>query len=75
VGFDVVMCNMISANMLPLLPQLHVLLAPGGVAVLSGLLAIETSDITETLSSLGLEVTGGRVLGEWGSLVVTVQGR
>ncbi len=74
-GFDVVRCTMISANMLPLLPQLHVLLAPGGVAVLSGLLAIETSDITETLSSLGLEVTGGRVLGEWGSLVVTVQGR
>jgi len=75
VGFDIVMCNMISANMLPLLPQMQTLLAPGGVAVLSGLLAIETHDITETLSSLGLGVTGGRVLGEWGSLVVMVQGR
>jgi ribosomal protein L11 methylase PrmA len=66
---------MISANMLPLLPRLQALLAPGGLAVLSGLLAIEKNDITETLSSLGLEDTGGRVLGEWGSLVVTAQGR
>jgi len=75
VEFDIGMCNMISANMLPVLPQLKTLLAPGGVAVLSGLLAIEIHDITERLLSLGLEVTGGRVLGEWGSLVVTVQGR
>jgi ribosomal protein L11 methyltransferase len=75
VGFDIVMCNMISANMVPILPQLQALLAPGGVAVLSGLLAIETDDITETLSSLCLEVAGGRALGEWVSLVVTVQGR
>jgi ribosomal protein L11 methyltransferase len=75
VEFDIGMCNMISANMLPVLPQLKTLLAPGGVAVLSGLLVIEIHDITERLLSLGLEVTGGRVLGEWGSLVVTVQGR
>jgi ribosomal protein L11 methyltransferase len=75
VGFDIVMCNMISANMLPLLPQMQTLLAPGGVAVLSGLLAIETHEIIETLSSLGLGVTGGLVLGEWGSLVVMVQAR
>jgi ribosomal protein L11 methyltransferase len=75
VDFDIVMCNMISANMLPLLPQLQALLAPGGMAVLSGLLAIEKHDITEKLLSRGLEVTGGQVLGEWGSLVVTVQGR
>ena len=75
VDFDIVMCNMISVNMLPLLPRLQALLAPGGLAVLSGLLAIEKNDITETLASLGLEDTGGRVLGEWGSLVVTAQGR
>ena len=75
VEFDIVMCNMISANLLPVLPQFRAFLEPGGMAVLSGLLAIETLDITETLSSLGLEVTGGRVLGEWGSLVVTVRGR
>ena len=75
VDFDIVMCNMISANMLPVLPQLQALLAPSGVAVLSGLLAIERQDTTERLLSLGLEVTGGRVLGEWGSLVVMVQGR
>jgi len=75
VDFDIVMCNMISANMLPVLPQLQALLAPSGVAVLSGLLAIEKQDTTERLLSLGLEVTGGRVLGEWRSLVVMVQGR
>jgi len=75
VGFDIVLCNMIFANMLPVLPQLQGLLAPDGVAVLSGLLATDASDITETLRSHRLEVTGERVLGEWASLVVVVSGR
>jgi len=75
VEFDIIMCNMISANMVPILPQLQALLVPGGVAVLSGLLAIETGDITETLSSLCLEVAGGQALGEWVSLVAMAQGR
>ena len=75
VGFDIVMCNMVSTNMVPVLPQLQSLMAAGGLTVLSGLLAIETGDITETLSSLCLEVVGGRALGEWVSLVVTVQCR
>ncbi len=74
VGFDIVFCNMIFANMLPILPQLHGLLAPDGVAVLSGLLATDASDITDTLRSHRLEVTSERVLGEWTSLVV-VSGR
>ena len=71
VDFDIVLCNMIFANMLPVLPQLHGLLAPDGVAVLSGLLATDAGDITETLMSHRLEVTGERVLGEWASLVVS----
>jgi len=75
VGFDVVMCNMISTEMRPVLPQLPALLAPDGVAVLSGLLAVETHDIAEALSPLRLEVRGERTLGEWTSLVVAVPGR
>ena len=74
VGFDIVLCNMIFANMLPVLPQLRRLLAPDGVAVLSGLLVIDASDITETLRLHHLEVSGKRVCGEWTSLVV-VSGR
>jgi ribosomal protein L11 methyltransferase len=75
VGFDVVMCNMISTEMRPVLPQLPGFLAPDGVAVLSGLLAVETHDIAEALSPLRLEVRGERTLGEWASLVVAVPGR
>ena len=44
----------------------------GALVVLSGLLASETRDITERLPSIGLEVTGERVLGEWTSLVTAV---
>jgi ribosomal protein L11 methyltransferase len=75
VDFDIVLCNMIFTNMLPVLPQLQGLVAPDGVAVLSGLLATDASDITESLRSHRLEVTGERVLGEWTSLVVVVSGR
>ena len=74
VGFDIVLCNMIFANMLPVFPQLRRLLAPDGVAVLSGLLVIDASDITETLRLHHLEVSGKRVCGEWTSLGV-VSGR
>jgi len=73
--FDIVLCNMISANTKPLLPQLQSLLAPDGVAVLSGLLATETKDFTERLRSHRLESTGERGLGEWTSLVAVVSGR
>jgi len=73
--FNIVLCNMIFANMLPILPQLRGFLAPDGVAVLSGLLATERSEITEALRLHRLEVTGERSLGEWMSVVAVASGR
>ncbi len=73
--FNIVLCNMIFANMLPVLPQLQGFLAPDGVAVLSGLLVTESSDITEALRLHHLEVTRERSLGEWMSVVAVASGR
>jgi ribosomal protein L11 methylase PrmA len=66
---------MIFANMLPVLPQLQGFLAADGVAVLSGLLATERSEITEALRLHRLEVTAERSLGEWMSVVAVALGR
>lgn len=73
--FNIVLCNMIFANMLPVLPQLQGSLAPNGVAVLSGLLATERSEITKALRLHRLVVTGQRSLGEWMSLVAVASDR
>jgi ribosomal protein L11 methyltransferase len=73
--FNIVLCNMILANMLPVLPQLQGFLAPDGMAVLSGLLVTERSEISEALRLHRLEVTSERSLGEWMSVVAVASGR
>jgi ribosomal protein L11 methyltransferase len=73
--FNIVLCNMILANMLPVLPRLQGFLAPDGMAVLSGLLVTERSEISEALRLHRLEVTSERSLGEWMSVVAVASGR
>ena len=70
VEFDIVVCNMISANFIPLLEDLKRLLAPAGRLVLSGLLGVETEAILEVLGEHGFELRSQAVLGEWTSLTV-----
>lgn len=72
-GFDVVLCNMIMANFVPLLGGIRQALASGGVAVLSGLLVAEIDSAKEALGLAGLVVRSERRLAEWASLVATVE--
>jgi ribosomal protein L11 methyltransferase len=69
--FDLVLCNMIWERMRPLLPALRRLTAPGGLAVLSGLLRSQEEPVAAELERLGLPVSRRRTLEEWLALVVT----
>jgi len=69
-SFGLVLCNMIWEKMRPLLPRIFQLLAPGGVAVLSGMLAAQETPAVEELHAHGFAVTARRELGEWLALVV-----
>ena len=63
--FDVVLCNMVSGLLLPLLGELRRLTRGGGTLVLAGFLAAERARVLREIGAVGLEVTGERTLGEW----------
>jgi ribosomal protein L11 methyltransferase len=69
-AFDIVVCNMISANFIPLLEDLKRLLASAGRLVLSGLLRVETGTVSNILAEHGFELRSQAVLGEWMSMTV-----
>lgn len=66
--FDIVVCNMISKNFIPLLEDLRRLLASAGRLVLSGLLHVETEAVSKVLDEHGFEPGSQAVMGEWTSL-------
>ncbi|HVR10443.1 MAG TPA: 50S ribosomal protein L11 methyltransferase [Thermoanaerobaculia bacterium] len=71
VGFDVVAVNVVPEEIQPDLADLLPLLAPGGVLILSGLLAERAAETSARLAALGLVEAGegGRVAaGDWVAL-------
>jgi ribosomal protein L11 methyltransferase len=66
--FDILMCNMISSSLLPLVGDLRNLLAAKGVAVVSGLLASEVESVSRALTEAGFAIESQCTLGEWASL-------
>jgi ribosomal protein L11 methyltransferase len=73
--FDIVLCNMIASNFLPLAGDLRNSLAPAGVAVFSGLLASEAGMVSVALKEAGFSITSRRDDGEWSSLTTTAAPR
>jgi len=73
-SFDCIVANIDSSTLLPLLPQLEALLAPGGTMVLSGLLAREQGVVSPCLTNTGLEVRCVRTKNEWLCLMVAAVG-
>ena len=69
VEFDIVLCNMIASNFLPLASALRKLLADAGVAVFAGLLASEVGPVSLALEDAGFEVSTSHTDGEWASLL------
>jgi ribosomal protein L11 methyltransferase len=63
--FDVVACNMMSSEFIPLLPDLARVLAPGGRMILSGALVSERTLVLGEVERVGLRVLQEQRLGEW----------
>jgi ribosomal protein L11 methyltransferase len=72
-AFDLVLCNMIVSNFSPLLGDVYRLLAAGGTAIFSGILAAERPEVEARLEGAGLTVVGFREMGDWTS-ILTVRG-
>jgi ribosomal protein L11 methyltransferase len=70
--YDLVAANLTAEDLVVLLPRIAGVLAPGGTAILSGILASRESIVTDALSRAGLGVTERREAGEW--VALTVQG-
>ncbi len=67
--FDLVLANLLPAQVEPLLGCLHSLVAPGGELVVSGLMVDQRAAVEAELTDAGFAVTGGQELGEWAGLV------
>jgi ribosomal protein L11 methyltransferase len=67
----VVLANIIAPVLVSLLPTIATSLAPGGVAILSGILAAERSDIENTIEDGGWRVLATEEEGLWWSVCIT----
>ncbi len=72
--FDVILCNMVPAQFLPLVGELALRLEPDGTAVFSGILESERLTLTGRFVEAGLEVCGRTQLDDWTSLMVRRSG-
>ena len=76
VEFELVIANLLPAEMTPLLAEIATRVCPGGHAVLSGFLAEESESIERSLRSAGLRRSGERSLADahgdrWSALLTT----
>jgi ribosomal protein L11 methyltransferase len=69
-SFDVILCNMITEQFVPLIGALERLLSPAGVLVLSGLMVREAAEVERALARALLRVRARLSAGEWASLTV-----
>jgi len=74
VEFDIVLCNMIAANLLPLAGDLQRIAGVDGIVVCSGLLASEIPTVTDVLDATGLRLISKRQLGDWACLTASRAG-
>jgi ribosomal protein L11 methyltransferase len=68
-AFDLILANLIPVEAEPLFADLRALLAPGGLILLSGLMADQRAASEAELARCGFEVTESRELEEWVGLV------
>jgi ribosomal protein L11 methyltransferase len=69
--FDLILANLIPAEVGPLLPELKALLAPDGFLVFSGLMADQRTAVEAELADCGFVVKKDRELQEWVGLACT----
>jgi ribosomal protein L11 methyltransferase len=68
--FDLILANILMGPLIDLAPGLAAHLAPGGRAVLSGLLTEQADKVTAAYVAAGLVPAAREDLGEWSTLVL-----
>ena len=63
--FDVIVANVLSGVLLPLLPAFFASLHPGGFVILGGILEFEADDLLEVCSSAGFQIIAEDLEEEW----------
>jgi ribosomal protein L11 methyltransferase len=66
--YDLVLANILMQPLIDLAPMLTESLAPGGRAILSGLLTEQVERVTKVYAGFGLQLTGHERIGDWSAL-------
>jgi ribosomal protein L11 methyltransferase len=70
--FDVVAANILAEVIIDILPDIKSRLAPGGIAILSGIINLWHDKVTAALTSNGFTVLKTETRGEWVAMAVTL---
>ncbi len=68
--FDLVFANILKGPLIELAPDTAAHIAPGGLAILSGLLVVQADSIIAAYQDAGFTLTDREDLGEWSALVL-----
>ena len=68
--FDLVFANILKGPLIELAPDMAAHIAPGGLAILSGLLVVQADSIIAAYQDAGFTLTDREDLGEWSALVL-----
>lgn len=69
--FDLVLANILAGPLCQMAPDLTISLAPGGHAILAGLLSTQADAVTEAHRRCGLRLIARYAVGPWATLVLT----
>ena len=69
--FDLVFANILMAPLIALAPDMAAHLAPGGHAILSGLLNPQADEVIASYEAQGMALSDRREVGDWTTLVLT----
>ena len=68
--FDLIFANILKGPLIELAPGMAAHLAPGGLAILSGLLVVQAETITQAYTAAGHTLQAREDIGEWSTLVM-----
>lgn len=68
--FDLIFANILKGPLIDLAPDMAAHLAPGGIAILSGLLVVQAEAVTAAYVAQGCTLAAREDIGEWSTLVL-----
>ncbi len=68
--YDIITANILANPLIDMAPALVRALGPGGIAVLSGLLARQKEEVTSAHEKLGLRLVHEEAIGDWRALIL-----